>query len=527
MKMFAHIREFVVSETASVGRAAALLGVASILSRLLGVVRDRLLASTFGAGGELDAYYAAFRLPDTLYNLIILGALSAGFVPMLVDIHAKRSESASRQFASLVLGWVMLALMTIALVGAVFAPRIVPFFVHGFDQERMQLTIMLTRVLFLSPVLLGISAVFGGVLQSARKTLAFAFAPVWYNAGILLGILVLTRWFGVLGVAMGVLIGAGLHMITQGVGAFRLGIRLPASLHWTPDMRRLLMLTLPRLAALGASQLSLVILLSFASTLPTGSVAVFQLANNLQSFPLGVIGISFAVAAFPLLSEAAAQSSYADYHAILGKTARRIVFCLLPISLAFVLLRAQLVRLVLGDGAFNWSDTIATAEVLGWFAISLLAQALIPLLTRGFYALHSTWTPFAITLTIEAINIFLAWTLRSVYGIAGLAMAFSFSSGVQVLLLWLFLQRRVGNDSQRDFVRLCAFSALASVPALAAGWVARQAVGTWLPLRAFWQVALQFGAASVAIGVVYLALMYLLKVDEIRDAVARARRLIR
>lgn len=526
MTRFQRLRAFCLEETGSVGRAAFLLATASILSRLLGVLRDRLLATYFGAGAQLDAYYAAFRLPDTIYNLIILGALSAGFLPMLAELRAKDGKDASLRFASLVLGWVSLVLVVCALIGSAFAPQIVPWFVHGFDRERLSLTVQLSRLLFLSPVLLGISAVFGGVLQSARKTLAFAFAPVWYNVGILAGIVVLAPRIGVMGVVIGVLAGAALHAGTQGIGAIHEGIRWPAALRWTADMRRLLLLTLPRLAALGASQLSLVILLSLASTLPTGSVAVFQLGNNLQSFPLGVIGISFAVAAFPLLSEAAGKGSYEEYHAVLGKTGRRIIFFLLPMAGAFILLRAQLVRLILGDGAFDWGATIATAEVVGWFAVSLPAQALIPLLTRGFYALQSTWTPFIVTIVIEVVNLVSAWLLRDAYGVAGLAMAFSLATCVQLVLLWGLLSRRVGADSQRQFVRLALCSFAACIPALVLGWGARQLVGTVFPLRTFWQVALQFSVSMMVIAFVYMGSMYGARIDEARELVGRVKRLV-
>lgn len=508
------------------GRAALVLSIASIVSRVLGVLRDRLLAITFGAGGELDAYYAAFRLPDTVYNLLILGALSAGFLPVLADIRAKRGNEEAMNFASLVYGWFVLALVGLAIMGCIFAPQLVPLMVHGFAEQQLTLAVQLTRILFFSPVLLGVSAIYGGVLQSAKKTLAFAFAPVLYNVGIIFGISVLTRTLGVAGVALGVLVGAVLHVAVQARGAYALGIHWPVSWRWTADLRRLFFLTGPRLAALGASQVSLAVILSLASTLRAGSVSVFQLANNLQSFPLGVIGISFAMAAFPLLSEAAGGRDWSSYHRVLGKTARRIAFFLIPVSLLFVLLRAQLVRLVLGDGEFDWTATVATAEVVGWLAISLTAQALIPLLARAFYALQSTWTPFSVTVIGEVLMLALAWQLRHSYGIAGLAMAFSAATFFQVIALWMALRRRVGADSEWEFVRLAVLAVIVSIPALTVAWGMRQLVGTWFPLRTFWQVALQFGVAATGAGAVYLAIMYLMNTEESHELVDRVKRLV-
>ncbi len=526
MLRLVRLKEWCFEESGSVGRAAALLAIASILSRLLGVLRDRLLATTFGAGMQLDAYYAAFRLPDTLYNLIILGALSAGFLPVFAELKEKKGREEAFAFASQVFGWFACALIVLAVVGIVFAETLVPLIMHGFGGERLDLTVKLTRILFLSPVLLGVSAVFGGVLQSMRKTLVFAFAPVWYNVGILLGIILLTPWLGVMGVAIGVLVGAFFHVMTQGIGAQRLGLAWPTQLRFTPELKRLLVLTGPRLAALGASQVSLVVMLSFASTLQTGSVAVFQLGNNLQSFPLGVVGISFAVAAFPLLSEAAGKGAFDVYHDTLGKTGRRILFFLLPLSLLFILLRAQLVRLILGDGQFDWTATIATAEVVGWLSVSLVAQALIPLLARAFYALQSTWTPFLVTMIGESFTIGLAWQLKGVYGVRGLAIAFSAASAIQLMCLWMALRRRVGARFQAMFIAMSVRSFAACVPALAVAWAVRQTIGTVFPLRTFWQVALQFSVAMASAGVVYLVMMHLMKTEESRELVDRVKRLV-
>lgn len=514
-------------EQGTVGMMAFWLAAASVCSRLLGVLRDRLLATHYGAGWQLDAYYAAFRLPDTLYSLLIVGALSAGFIPLFSELRAHKGEKEAFTFSSAVLLWVALALGFLSLGGIVFAPLLVPLIAHGFDTQRLELAIPLTRILFLSPLFLGISAVFGGVLQASKRVLAFAFAPVWYNLGILFGILCLSRWFGISGVAIGVVLGAAMHALTQGIVAFGLGLRWPTALCWSGELTRLLKLTAPRLAALGASQISLVVLLSFASTLRSGSVAVFQLGNNLQSFPLGVIGISFAIAAFPLLSEAASAKKLDAYHEALGKAGRTIVFFLLPVSLLFILLRAQLVRLILGDGQFDWLATIDTAAVVGWLSVSLVAQALIPLLARAFYAIQSTWTPFWITLFGEVVNLGLAWSLKDSLGVTGLAVSFSVATFLQLCLLWMALRRRVGNESQAPFLRLTVAAALAAFPALCLAYAARHLVGTLVPLRTFWQVLVQFVAAGGVGGVTYLLVMWLCGVKEAEEWVLRGKRLLR
>lgn len=503
-----------------------ILAGASVVSRVLGVVRDRLLAATFGAGWELDAYYAAFRLPDTLYNLVILGALSAGFLPIYTELRAKEGAAKAYLFAGTVIRWVALVCVVGGVIGAFFAPALVPLVARGFSYERLDLAVRLTRILFLSPIFLGISAIVGGILQTAKRTVVFALAPIWYNVGILLGITIGARLFGMMGVAIGVVIGAFFHMATQVVVARQEGVRLRGSFAWTPDLTRLLRLTFPRLAALGASQGSLIITLGFASTLSVGSVAVWQLGNNLQSFPLGVIGISFAIAAFPLLSEAAGAKNFSAYHDTLERAGRKILFFLVPVSLLLILLRAQFVRLILGDGAFDWRATIATAEVVGWLSASLVAQAMIPLFARAFYAIQSTWTPFFVTVIAESVNVLFAWYAYQRYGVRGLAMAFTLAAILQVALLWGCLRRRVGKDSERGLVQMAGLALVASLPALALAWGARQVVGTIFPLSQFWQVALQLAASFGAASAAYLGVMLAFDQQEAQAIVARVKRLL-
>ncbi len=514
------------STSSGVGQAALILATASVVSRLLGVLRDRLLAVTFGAGWELDAYYAAFRLPDTLYNLVILGALSAGFLPVYAALRTDRGTAAANLFAGQVLRLVMLVFSVGGVVGAIFAPQLLPLFVRGFTGERLDLAIQLTRVLFVSPLFLGMSAIVGGVLQTYKRTLVFALAPIWYNLGIVFGLVVLTRFFGMMGVAIGVVCGAFFHMATQVYVARQEGVKLRGTLTWTPDLTHLLKITFPRLAALGASQASLLITLGFASALPIGSVAVLQLGNNLQSFPLGVIGISFAIAAFPLLSEAAGAKNFVAYHETLEKAGRKILFFLVPVSLLFILLRAQIVRLVLGDGAFDWRATIDTAAVVGWMSVSLVAQAMIPLLARAFYAVQSTWTPFVVTLFAEALNVTIAWFAYQSMGVQGLAMAFTLAAWLQAVALWIFLRRRVGKGSERGLGAMLALALVGSIPALGAAWAGRQLVGTRFPLSQFWQVALQFGVAFGAACAVYVGMLWLFQQEEAVSLVRRVRALI-
>jgi putative peptidoglycan lipid II flippase len=516
--MFNFFSRFWHRETNSVTTAAFIVGGASLASRLVGVVRDRVLASTFGAGDVLDAYYAAFRVPDFLYNLVILGALSAAFIPVFTEYLEQKEEGAAWRLAERVLSVIGAVMGVLCLVLVMFAPWIVPLTVPGFPAEKMELVVSLSRVMFLSTFFLALSAVMGGVLQSTRRFVAFALAPVFYNLGIIAGAIILVPFFGLIGLAWGVVIGAAVHLATQASVAIGLGVkRIPFPSFKHEGLRRILKLMIPRTAGLAVTQLNLVIILAVASTLAVGSVAVLNLANNLQAVPVGIIGISFAVAAFPSLSRAAGSKDRKQFVDVLGATARKIVFLILPSMAAYLILRAQIVRLILGQGQFDWNDTIRTANVLAILAFSLLAQSLVPLLARAFYALQDTKTVLWTGVIAEAVNLVLALALRKPFGIIGLAWAFSISSWVSLFLLWWMLRKKQGSLGTRS-VSLSAAKTLAATVAFAlCALPVRILVGTIFPLRTFWQVALQGVAAGIAGVIGFIIVAMLLKSEEFHE----------
>ncbi|MCE9586024.1 murein biosynthesis integral membrane protein MurJ [Candidatus Uhrbacteria bacterium] len=503
-------------ETDGLTAAALIVGASSLASRLLGLVRDRVLAGTFGAGSSLDAYYAAFRLPDTVYNLLILGAISAGFIPVFTEYLETKGKESAAKLAAQVLTTVGACVAVASALVAVFAPVIMPLIVPGFDAETLQKTIELTRVMSVSPLLLGLSAVIGGVMQSMKRYVGFALAPVFYNFGIIVGTIVLSPTMGIMGAAIGVVAGAFMHFLVQAstLPAFPLG-KLPWPSFSSAGVRRILALMGPRTAALGISQVNLVFLLALATTIEPGAVSVFNLANNLQMFPVGLIGISFAIAAFPSLAKAHAIEDDEGYRHALSAAARKIIFLIIPAMAVFILLRAQIVRLALGAGEFNWNDTIRTADALAWFAVSLVAQSLVPLLARAFYALQDTWTPFWISIISEAVIIGLAIVLREPFGVMGLAMAFSAAAIVQCLLLGLFLRRMFGQLGKGETLISTYKTSIATVALCTAAFPVRQWLGTIYNLEATWQVVLQASGTLVAGGLAFFVTAWLVRSPEL------------
>jgi len=520
--MFKFIKKLWKVETPNVTSAALLLGLASLASRLVGLIRDRMLASSFGAGDALDAYYAAFRLPDFFYQLIVLGAITAGFIPVFTEYLERKGTDEAKALAGKVFSTIMILLVTVCAAFAVFADVLVPFTVPGFVGDKLVETIQLSRILLISTILLGMSAVMGGILQSMRRFVAFAFAPVLYNIGIIAGIIFLVPVFGVAGIAWGVVIGALLHLTIQAIVAIPMGMsKISTPSFKDKGVKQILKLTIPRVGALAAMQINLIILIAFASQLETGSVAIFNLANNLQYVPIGLIGISFAVAALPIFSKLVATNDMEGLRQTFLATTRKVFFLIIPATAITLLLRAQIVRILYGAGEFDWADTIRTADVLALFALSLIAQSAAPVLTRVFYALKDSKTPFIVAAISMTLNIVVAYFFKDIYGVTGLAAAFSIGAFVQFGLLWYLLRKRLGGHLEgKELTISLSKTILASLALFGFGWLARQYVGTIFPLRTFLQVALQAGAAIIAGVIAFSVLATLLKVQEFHEFIA-------
>lgn len=516
--MFRLFRRFWNSETENVTTAALIVGVASLASRLVGVFRDRILASTFGAADTLDAYYAAFKIPDFLYNLVILGALSAAFIPVFTEYLESRDKHEAWRLAERVLSVVGGAMLIACFVLFFLAPTLIPITVPGFDGEKLAFTIQLSRIMLLSTFFLALSAVMGGILQSTRRFVAFSLAPVFYNVGIIIGVVFFVPNFGPIGLGWGVVLGAFIHLAVQASVALRLGLeRIPFPSFSHEGVRRILRLMAPRTMGLAVMQINLIVILALASSLAIGSVAVLNLAMNLQAVPVGIFGISFAVAAFPALSRAASVKNKEKFRIALGGTARKVVFLILPATALILLLRAQIVRIILGQGEFDWDDTIRTANVLGIFALSLVAQSLVPLFSRAFYALQNTWTPLWIGAIAEGTNIVLAILLVDRYGLNGLVAAFSIAAWISLLLLWWRLRVKQGRIGTKEVWRSLKKTIVACFIMVGVALPIRIAIGTMFPLRTFWQVALQFSAAAIIGLLVFWIVSWLLKSKELQE----------
>jgi putative peptidoglycan lipid II flippase len=439
----------------SINKAAIIIGVFTILSRLTGLIRDRMFASGFGAGDTLDAYYAAFRIPDFIYNLLILGTLSIAFIPIFSELIVKDKIQANKT-ANTVLNASIILVSVTCLLAFLFSKFITKALVPGFTEEKLHVTINLTRLFLLSPIIFTISNVFSSILNAQKKFIAVGLAPILYNLGIIVGLFIFYPKFGIYGVGLGVILGAVMHLLIQIPAVVKSGFTwLPIINFNDKAFLKITKLFIPKILGLDNSQISLLIGSMVGSLLASGSIAVLNLANNLQAVPVGIFGISIALASFPLLSEAYAKHDENQFLKALGDSIVQILFFILPVTVLFLLLRAHIVRLVYGTGNFTWENTILTFQTLGVFSLSLFSQAISPLLSRCFYARQNTIIPVMINSLVMVLNALGAYFFGKLYGVWGIALGFSISSMVSVILLYItlnaFLQKKIDMPSLKQF----------------------------------------------------------------------------
>jgi len=524
--------------------AAYLLAAFALLSQALGLFRDRLLAHSFGASPALDVYYAAFRIPDFLF--VSLASLAGAYV-LIPFLEEKKREGkvAAKEFLS--------GIWTALFAGMAFAsavlffviPPLSHFVVPGFSGAEREEFIFLSRLFLLSPFLLGFSNLLGSVTQAGKRFFAFALSPVLYNLGIIAGIIALAPLWGVRGIALGVVAGAMLHLLIQIPAARAEGIFPRMSRIRWGEVWRVFSVSLPRTLALSASHFSLLVLIAVASLVSQGSISIFQFSFNLQSVPLGIIGVSYSVAAFPTLARLWGEKDTKKFLDHLGASFRHIILWSLPVTMIFIVLRAQIVRVVLGSGAFNWEHTRLVAAALAVFSISLLAQNLVLLLARGYYAAGKTKQVLLAGLSSSLLTILLGMVLfrlvsdsagfrafieavLKIEGIGGsavvaLPLAWSIGLIANAVLLAVLFRRDFGGFGGgvwRSFWENLAASILLGVTA----YVSLNILDNFFNLNTFLGVFFQGAIAGVISSIVWGASLFALKNREFLDTVASFRR---
>lgn len=519
---------FLNNESKTIVGAAAIVGVLSFASRVVGLIRDRVLLGEFGAGDVLDAYYAAFKLPDLLFGLLVVGSLSASFIPIFSKyFHSEAHKDRAWAFTSNTLNVLAVAMAAASVILFILARPLSALIAPGFDAVKQEMVADMTRVMLGAQFLLAVSVVFGSVLQGLKRFLLFSLAPIFYNVGIIIGAVYLTPAFGPIGLAWGVVLGAFLHLLVELYGALSAGYRWTPLLKWNDaDTREIIRLTGPRMLGIAVSQINFVILTIIATTLAVGSVTIFQVAYNIQFFTIGIFGVSYAIAVFPQFVEDVEKKDLRALVATCSHAVRQVLFFMIPMTVVFLVLRAQIVRVVAGAGQFDWTATVLAADTLAFFTLSFIAQSLVFVLSRAFFAFRDTVTPLVAGLVSALLSLVSALWFSQEFGVVGLAIAFTISAIVNLALLWVPLRQRTGTLDEARIVRSLYTMSTAGLACAVVTQFLKPVIVSVIALDTFFGVLSQGLIAGGAGLGVYVLISYGLKSEELSDVTSGLKRRI-
>ncbi len=503
------------------GSAAFILTTMVLVSRILGLVRDRMLASRFGPD-ELGVYFAAFRIPNLLFELLVMGALTSAFIPVFTRYIAQNKEKEAWNMTNTILHAALLTLAVMTVPVLVFTPAISRFLAPGFNDAQLIQMTQFTRFMVIfqvTPLLVG--NLFTGVLQSFNLFIIPALAPVVYNVGIIFGIIFFSATLGLFAPVVGVAIGAGLFFLVHIPFLSRVGFRYRVSfdLH-NRGVKAVAKLMGPRTLGLAVSQIDTTVDLMLASLLGARMVTIFNFAQHLQQLPVGLFGATIAQAALPSLSVSSAKEDLDVFKKTIVRSLHQILFFVLPASVLFIVLRIPAVRLVFGASRFDWEATVLTGMTLSAFSISLFAQSGVHVLARAFYALYDTKTPVSISIISIFLNTILSVCFINVLHLPiwALGVSTSVSSILNAVVLLYLLDKRVHHFSRHElFVPMVKMTAAAIITG----------ISLYIPLKLLDQLVFDttrtFGlflltGVTGTIGLVtYLFLSWVLGVGEVRS----------
>jgi len=521
------IQKFLNSQTKSISSASLILAISYLGSAVLGLARDRLLAGTFGAGNELDVYYTAFTVPDFIALILIFGAIAAAVIPIFTSYLVRDKEEAWK-YVSTLLNVFLGFLIIVCVILMVATPFIVSMIAPGFEGHKRELAIMMMRIMFLSPIILGASNMISGILQVFNRFLVTAFAPLLYNLGIIIGIVFFVPYFGLPGLAWGVVLGGIMHLLIQLPAFFHSGFKYRPDFNFRdPGVVRTIRMMVPRSLGLGAGQLNTMAITSIASTLVAGSIAVFNLANNLSMILVNAIAVSVSTASFPAMSAAFLKDEKDEFLQKFSSIFRQILYLTIPLSLLILFLRAQIIRVFLGAGKFDWGDTRLTTACLGILALNLIAPQLVLFLSKTFYAAHNTRIPAIISIITVILNIilslFFVWLIKfspgfylflvnalrlggvANIGVIGLAMAYSITGTLQGAALLFMFYKKFPKVKTNEILDSLYKIIIASTIMVIVTLAVRQFLGNVVSLQTFWGIFFQLVASGV-VGVTTYAL---------------------
>lgn len=529
-------------EYGNINQAALLLACFTFLSQVLALFRDRFIAYFIGPSAGLDTYYASFRVPDLIFISIASLASITVLIPFIVEkMNGEKVTEEAKKLMNDVFTVFLITMVLISLIAFLIMPYLVSFVAPGFSPLMQTKVILFSRIMLLSPILMGLSNLFGTITQLFRKFFIYSLSPIFYNLGIIIGIIFLYPIFGINGLVLGVVLGALMHFLIQAFASFGCGFTLRFSFNINlKEIKQIALLSLPRTLGLSFNNIAIISIIAFASYLSSGSISIFNFSFNLQSVPLNIIGVSYAVAAFPTLVKSFSSQKKSEFKNHLKSTARQIVFWSLPVIFLFIVLRAQIVRVILGSGNFSWENTRLVAASLAIFSVSILAQGMTALLSRAYYATGNTKRPLTVNLFCSILIVILSYVFLQIFqnvavfryfiesllkvedilGTEVLMLPLAYSAGtiLNFVLHWYFVRKDFMEHE--SFITKTFFQSLGA--SFFIGIVAYLGLNIFSPIFGTitgWGVFLQ-GFISGIIGICAgILVLYLLKNEEIKDLV--------
>jgi putative peptidoglycan lipid II flippase len=439
--------------------AAFVIMATIIFSQILGLIRQRLLVSIFGASNTLGIYLVSTRLPDFLFQILIAGALSSAFIPVFSEYIVKGKEQEGHKVASTLLFLSLAVFAFFSLILFVFAKEFSTVMAPGFSNEQLNLLASLTRIVIFGEMLFIIGSFLSAILQSYNRFFIPGFAAALYNFGIIVGILLLSPFLGIYAAAYGVIIGALIFVLAQIPLAKKMGFSFKPSLSLesirSSGVLDVLKLIWPRTISIAVFQVGTIITVTLVSFLqdPGRNYVIFDYAQTLAFAPVALFGQAIAQAAFPVLSKE--KERLEDFKVTFITSFSQMLYLVLPFSVLLLVLRIPIVRLIFGAAQFDWAATVLTGRTLAFFSISIFAQALVYLVARGFYALHDTKTPLIIGAVTTTLMVLLGAGSIFIYhlGVESIAIAYSIASIVNFLILFVFLDRKIGGFDKAPLLK--------------------------------------------------------------------------
>ena len=492
-----------------VARSAFLVALLFAADKLLGVVRDAAIGRAFGTTAALDAYYAAFELPDGLFTVVAGSAMATALIPVLAARIARGDREQVWRLVSVVINWALLIVAAVSVVSAVFAPQIIAAIAPGFDAGAAALATRLMRLVLLQTLVSSASGIVMSVLQAHQHFLLPAAAPICYTLGRIAGALWLPPGWGIFGLAWGGLAGTLGHFLVQVPGLVHYRARWWPSLRH-PDLPAVLALMGPRVLGLGATYLNFVLPTFLGSRLPAGAISAYEYGWRLMQFPETIIGTALGLAVFPTLAERANAGEHEGLYGTASWALRLVLALALPAAVGLLVLGRPVTALFFQRGAFDAAATARVAWALQFFALGLVTHSVLEVSSRLFFAQRDMWTPLWAALGGLALNAGLGWALLPTLAHGGIALSNALGAGFQVVVLLWVAQRRSGGIGARALGRSLARTAFASALMGMAVFGFRALVpGAGL---------LATSAGGLAVGAVaYLLAALLLRSEEVRE----------